>query len=469
MARPLSNGAISWWYLYHYEVSHLFFGGLVMDNTTRGNRRSNRSSSRTSRNSRSQRNPRTGNRASRSSQGQSRRGTLTRPDTGYSLHSRRARYEPMRGGIISALLRPRVLLLLLIVVVVVIVLVVGVSSCIRRSHEASTQNIEESKPKNEQDARVAAGVSASMTSKFTEALDNGDLLATIAQNADQYEDTRLLDLALAEPSSRSFIAAYPSSDKSSRPYDGSVKRGEVPCLYNWDEHWGAVTYGDGPLAVTGSGPTTLAMAYMGLTGKTDFSPTEIAQQASKGNYANGDSGTKGEMFPKLTSSMGLTANEYDPNSSSASYSLGDNTVMAAELKEGTLTDFAHWVLVVNMNEDGSVTVFDPTSTYVSSRPWDFASIINASTKIYAISASDSTLAELEKNSTSSDKNENNGNNDGSSSVSSTSSENNNSSNDSSEDADSSSSSSSKKEESSTKKTDEQDTSDEVEDYSAYVY
>ena len=237
-----------------------------------------------------------------------------------------------------------------------------------------------------------------MTSKFTEALDSADLLATIAQNANQYDYTRMLDLALAEPSSRAFIAAYPSSDKSSRPYDGNVKRGEVPCLYNWAEHWGAVTYGDGPLAVTGSAPTTLAMAYMGLTGKTDFSPTEIAQQASKGNYAEGDSGTKGEMFPKLTSSMGLTANEYDPSTGSSSYSLGNNTVMAAELKAGTLTDTAHWVLVVNMNEDGSVTVFDPTSSYVSSRPWDYATISSASNKIYAIGASESTLAELDKNS-----------------------------------------------------------------------
>ena len=296
------------------------------------------------------------------------------------------------------LLRPRVLLLLLIVIVVVAVLVVGVSSCVRRNHEAATQTVEESKPKNEQDARVAAGVSASMTSKFTEALDSADVLATIARNADQYEDDRLLDLALSEPTARNFIAAYPSSDKSSRPYDGSVKRGEVPCLYNWDDHWGAVTYGNGPLAVTGSGPTVLAMAYMGLTGKTDFSPTEIAQQASKGNFADGDSGTKGEMFPKLTSSMGLTANEFDPTSDAMSFSLGDNTVIAAEVKKGTLTDAAHWILVVNMNEDGSVTVFDPTSTYVSSRPWDLASLTSASNKFYAISPNKSTLAELEKSS-----------------------------------------------------------------------
>lgn len=293
-------------------------------------------------------------------------------------------------------MRPRVLLLLVLVLVVVVVLFVGVTSCINRNNEAANHAIEEAKPKNEQDERVAAGVSASMTSKFTEALDQADLLAQIAENADQYDDDRLLTLALSEPSSLPFVAAYPTSDKSSRPYEDDVTRGEVPKLYNWDEHWGAVTYGDGPLAVTGSGPTTLAMAYIGLTGKVDYTPTEIAQRASKGNYAANDSGTKGEMFLRLSESIGLTASNYEPSSDTLAYSLGDNTVFAVELKENTLTDSAHWALVVNINEDGSVTVFDPTSTMVSSRPWDMGTIANSSTSFYALSASEATLSSLEQ-------------------------------------------------------------------------
>ncbi|MDO4539394.1 MAG: hypothetical protein Q4B54_14605 [Coriobacteriales bacterium] len=298
------------------------------------------------------------------------------------------------------LLRPRVLLLIAIIILVLVVMIVGVTSCIHRNNEKANQPVEETKPKNEQDERVAAGVSAGMTSKFTVALDDGELLATIAQNADQYEDERMLDLALNEPASRSFVAAYPSSDKSSRGYDETVKRGEVPNLYNWDERWGAVTYGNGPLAITGSGPTTLAMAYMGLTGKTDFSPTEIAQQASKSNYADGDSGSKEELFSKLTNSMGLSATSYTPAVETLA-ALSDTTVFAAELKEGTLTDEAHWVLVVNMNDDDTVTVFDPTSTYVSGRTWDVNTISNASKVLYAISPTEDTLAELEKNSSSS--------------------------------------------------------------------
>lgn len=329
----------------------------------------------------------------------SRRGTLTRPDTGYTLHSRRVRRDGVNS--LSALLKPRVLLLVLIVLVVVIVMGIGISSCVRRSNEAATTANEASKPKNEQDDRVAVGVSAAMTSRFTEALDQGNLLAQIAENADQYDDERLLELALTEPDAIAFVANYPTSDKSSRPYDGTVKRGEVPLLYDWDSHWGSVTYGDGPVAVTGSGPTTLAMAYMGLTGKTDNTPTEIAQQASKSNYTDSESGSKKELFSKLATTLGLNSDQLDISGDTLLYTLGDNTVVAVELKDSTLTDNAHWALVVNANSDGSVTLYDPTSSVVSARTWNPGTIADSSDAFYSITISDEALEKLENSSSSS--------------------------------------------------------------------
>ena len=220
------------------------------------------------------------------------------------------------------------LILLAIGIIVILVLVFGISSCVKKNNEAANQAVEDAKPKNEQDERVAAGVSAAMTSKFAEALDNANYLAQIAEHANEYEDERLLTLALSEPKAVEFVAKYPSSDKSSKAFSDSVKRGEVPTLYDWDSRWGGVTYGNGPLAITGSGPTTLAMAYMGLTGKTDYSPAEIAQQASKSNYADGDTGSKVELFSKTAEAMGLTTEEQDPSAETLSYSLGENTVYA---------------------------------------------------------------------------------------------------------------------------------------------
>ncbi|MBR3317417.1 MAG: hypothetical protein IKG21_06340 [Atopobiaceae bacterium] len=329
----------------------------------------------------------------------SRHGTLTRPDTGYTLHSRRVRRENTGIG---TLLTPRIIAFCVIVLVVFIVIIAGISSCVRGGGESAPQATEETQPKNEQDARVASGVPAAVTSQFTEALDQADLLRKIAKNADKYKDDRMLKLALNEPDAIPFVANYPTSDKSSTPYDGVIKRGEVPLLYNWDSHWGAVTYGDGPVAITGSGPTTLAMAYMGLTGKADNTPTEIAQQASKSNYAEGESGSKAELFSKFAATLGLTTEPIE-SSENMIYSLDDKTVIAAEVKADTLTDEAHWVLVVNVNNDGSLTVYDPTSSAVSSthNTWSPGTIANAATSMYTITISDEELEKLESETSSS--------------------------------------------------------------------
>ena len=378
--------------------------GKIMANSSRDRHRSSversergRSSSRSRRGDGRQRSRRTPTRTAPSSTTHSRRGTLTRPDTGYTLHSRRVRRDNGQG-ILAMLMKPRVLVLVALILIVVIALVVGISSCVRGNGNSSKETTEEARPVNEQDKRVAAGVSAAMTSRFTEALDQGEQLAKIAANADKYEDERLLNLALTEPDAIAFVANYPKSDKSSRPYDGSVKRGEVPLLYDWDSHWGAITYGDGPVAITGSGPTTLAMAYMGLTGKTDNSPTEITQQASKSNYAGGDSGSKAELFSKLATSLGLQTEVLEMSADTLLYTLGDNTVIAVELKEGTVTDDAHWALVVNVNSDGSVTLYDPTSSAASTRPWDPTTIADASSSFYSITISDEELEKLESDS-----------------------------------------------------------------------
>lgn len=307
---------------------------------------------------------------------------------------------------LTALLNPRILMLAVIVLIVLIVIGVGISSCVNRDNAKTEASTEEVKPKNEQDARVAAGVSAAMTSRFTEALDQSEELAQIAQNADKYEDERLLSLALNEPDAIDFVASYPTSDKSSRPYEGSVKRGEVPRLYNWDYHWGAVTYGDGPVAITGSGPTTLAMAYMGLTGKTDNTPTEIAQQASKSNYADADSGSKPELFSKLAQSLGLKTEAQEVSEDTLLLTLSSDTLVAAELKEDTITEDPHWVLVVNVNEDGSVTVFDPTSTEVSKHPWSAATIADASKTFYSITMTEEDFEKLESSNKTSSRDSN---------------------------------------------------------------
>lgn len=403
-----------------------------------GNRSRSGQSSRSSRTSRSTRGTRgttsSRDRSRSANRSSSRTRNLTGPDTGYTLHSHRVNYSRRRGADRYGFVNGRFILLLVIVVVVVVVIIAGISSCVAGS-SSSRQQEQQTDEQTESKPRVASGISSDLTTQFNAVLDRDDQMAQIAQNADQYDDERLLQLALNEPEAVSFVANYLTADKSASSYTDTVTQGQVPQLYDWDTRWGYVSYGDGCIGVTGSAPTTIAMAYMGLTGKSDVTPATIAQGTSTGSgsstassstnsnssstNANRTSSTSttgssasdaADSVIQLMSQVGLSATQYDSSSETLVACLSSTSVAAVYVSDDGLQDNrdAHWALVVGMNQDGTLNVFDPTSSLVSTRTWDSSTIARASSTILYVTVSESAQTT-----------ESDGDSDGSSSSSST--------------------------------------------------
>lgn len=350
----------------------------------------------------------------------SRSRNLTGPDTGYTLHSHRVNYN-RRGATMGERLNGRVLVLIVLVIVVIVVLVAGIASCVS-NNASSTANTQQDTQEEEQKPRVASGISSDLTQEFNTVLDRNDQLAQIAQNADQYDDERLLRLALREPEAISFVANYLTADKSGSSYGDTVTKGQVPLLYDWDARWGYVSYGDGCIGVTGSGPTTIAMAYMGLTGKSDQTPATIAQSTSSSSSSSNSSSSSTSSDSSTTTSsngssssssgtstasdsadsiiqmmanVGLSATQYDSSSSTLEACLSESSVAAVYLNDNGLEQDsdAHWALVVGTNDDGTLNVFDPTSTEVSTRTWDSSTVANASSTILYVTVSETSTDE----------------------------------------------------------------------------
>lgn len=317
------------------------------------------------------------------------RGTRQRPSSsrrssgpGYPLRSRSINFQSGRARRLSA--NRRLLILAALALVLLVLLIVGISSCVRGcSAEQTTTEV------NPVDERVAVGVSEDLTKQFSTELDRGEKLADIAAHADEYENQGLLELALTQPAAIDFVAAYPEAEKSAQPYGESVSKGTVPQLYCWDSRWGNVDYADGPLALTGSGPASLSMAYMALTGNGDRTPADFAQSITDADMASGDSLMSGTFLSDSLGDFGLSCSTYTSNADNLTQVLDTGTYLLIEVQAGMLTDETHWVIVVSENSDGSVQVYDPTSTEVSSRSWDPATIAGASDTLYALSAADS--------------------------------------------------------------------------------
>ena len=302
----------------------------------------------------------------------------------YQIRPHAISFDGRPGRRLGLNLNSRMLVFLALAIVVAFLLIFGIVGCVRGCSAGSGKSDE---PVNPNDARVAYGTDETLTSELGAVLDQDEKVAWIAAHADSYADPRIVELALREPEAVDFVRSLPKNGIASEgeAYGDEVTQGTYPQLYNWDERWGYVEYGgqDLPLGVTGSGPTCLAMAYMGLTGKSDRTPADMAALAEEGDYANGDEFCDASFFVNEASGLGLTCVQIEVSTTQLDISL-DSYVVIARANADTLTDEAHWIFIVGENSNGSVTVYDPTSSEVTSRQWAPGTIVDSCGGFYAL-------------------------------------------------------------------------------------
>ncbi len=300
---------------------------------------------------------------------------------GYPLRSRNINFQGRRGGFSPS---RQTIILAAIAVLLLIILVVGISSCVRGC--SSDQSSNSGAEVNSVDSRVAAGVDEDLTNQLAGALNRGEKIQQIAANANKYTDSQLIELALAQDDAVDFVASYPDASHEATSYTDTVTKGTVPDLYCWDSRWGAVDYAGHALAVSGSGPTSLAMAYMSLAGNADQTPATIATLVQNANLATGDSFMDASFVEKNLADLGLSAKSYTTSADNINVAVDANSYALIEVMANTLTDKAHWVLAVSENQDGTVYIKDPTSPEASSHAWSTSTLASSATHVYAITA-----------------------------------------------------------------------------------
>lgn len=217
----------------------------------------------------------------------------------------------------------------------------------------------------------------------------------IVNNRQRYVDTfgeeratKLLQLVAQEPESLDFVAAlldsYPQS--SAKPYEEKVSKGTVPLLMQWDERWGYTEYCAGPFGSTGCCPTSLSMVYMGLTGKTDKTPADMAVLATENGYAADDEGTIGAFLTDMAPSLGLQCESFAPSSDALLTYLESGYVVIVNVGPGDFTTAGHFFVATGVAADGSIRINDPYSKANSSVTWDADRLTNQSIAMYALKA-----------------------------------------------------------------------------------
>ena len=119
----------------------------------------------------------------------------------------------------------------------------------------------------------------------------------------------LIDLYERNPETKDFVLNYPF--RKDTGVDLSAWKGSrtVPLFLQWNPMWGYERYGKDFLAVTGCGPTCLAMVGYYLTGDENMNPRQVAQFAQENGYYSRGSGSSWTLISEGSGGLGLKATE----------------------------------------------------------------------------------------------------------------------------------------------------------------
>ena len=321
------------------------------------------------------------------------------PMPSYSMSGKRGRNAgSLRGGGVGlsggggrGLEAREVVILISLAAIFILLLVLvinGVRGCVAGRSATPTQETQVQSNEEEKPA-VNKNVSEALAGALATRLDLNEQLATIARAADSYGSENLVYLALEEPSAIPFVSAYPKAPKEALEFGEQITKGTVPKLYTYDSRWGNISFAGDAFAITGSGPTCVSMAYMGLTGSTSQTPNALANLATSGNFLDGATVNAAFFEEGLNGINGMACNQVESNITGLSNALANGNVVVIRLPANSpLGTFARHVLAVSMTEDGAIVVHDPLSAVNSSHEWAAGTLSDAAEAMFAITATE---------------------------------------------------------------------------------
>ena len=193
----------------------------------------------------------------------------------------------------------------------------------------------------------------------------------------------LIALLETSPEAKDFVLDYPVREDVE--LDLSAYEGHsVPLFLQWDPMWGYEKYGSGYLAVTGCGPTCLAMAGYYLTGDESMNPLTVAEFAQDHGYYAKGYGSSWTLISEGAGKLGLNAKELPLVKKKMTDALEAGSPIILALGKGDFTTTGHYIVLTSWNGE-AFTVNDPNSRERSEQLWTYEQLEGQIRNIWAIS------------------------------------------------------------------------------------
>lgn len=151
------------------------------------------------------------------------------------------------------------------------------------------------------------------------------------------------------------------------------EEGKIPRLYQWDERWGYAPYGTSIVAVSGCGPTCMAMVAAGLAGDSSITPAKVAAYGTANGYVDESNDTYWRFMSEAGANWNLSCYDGMLTEEQVKTELQAGHPIICSVGPGDFTQIGHFIVLTRYME-GMVRVNDPFSQKNSDKEWVFAEI-----------------------------------------------------------------------------------------------
>lgn len=194
----------------------------------------------------------------------------------------------------------------------------------------------------------------------------------------------IIDLYERNPETKDFVLNYPFREDMDADLTAYEAGETVPLFLQWDPVWGYEDYGSACIAITGCGPTCLAMVGYYLTGDSNMTPDQIAKFAERSGYYEAGYGSSWTLISEGTEKLGLTATELPLVKKKMTDALEAGNPIILAMGEGDFTSTGHYIVLTGM-EGEAFRVNDPNSRVNSEKLWTYEDLEDQIRNIWAIS------------------------------------------------------------------------------------
>ncbi|WP_455056118.1 C39 family peptidase [Merdimonas faecis] len=178
-----------------------------------------------------------------------------------------------------------------------------------------------------------------------------------------------------KPSTVDYVEAY--GEKQGQIYAEDIGddyvEGQIPLLIQWDERWGYAPYGTSVVAVSGCGPTCMAMVAAGLNHDPTITPAKVAAYGTENSYVDEENNTYWAFMQEAGADFGLSCYSGFLTEQQLAAELSAGHPVICSMGPGYFTQNGHFIVMTGY-ENGQIRINDPFSEENSARTWSYAEI-----------------------------------------------------------------------------------------------